>query len=682
MKRTILFVAITSLLNLHCLADDGILHQVLLEGSRASQLGLTDAANEGMVGQKKLAALVTYRPGELLEAIPGVIASQHSGEGKANQFYLRGFNLDHGTDLRTSIDDMPVNQRSHAHGQGWTDLNFLIPELAARIDYRKGPYSASNGDFSSAGSAAITYAQRLSQSIASTGLGQNSYARVLLAGSPEWGDGNFLYAFELLKNDGPFIHADDYKKKNVVLRYSQGYANNGFSLSAMSYSAKWNASDQIPLRAVKDGSLDRFDTIDSSDGGDAQRASLSGVWRRTTSDEASKVSAYMIHNSLKLFSNFTYFLKDPVNGDQFRQADHRLTSGINASQTWHTHFGKNSNDISIGVQLQNDNVFNCLQKTKERQVRSTVRQDHIKEASLGLYLEVGTRWSDYLRSNVGLRHDHYQFNVSSDRLENSGKTSDQLLSPTASLIFTPGAKTEFYVNVGNGFHSNDARAALTNIDPNNLQATEKAQPLIRSRGLELGVRNETFDKHRTTLSIYRLDFDSELKFAGDAGATEAGRASRRVGVEISNSYQATPWLAIDLNAAYSKGRSRGIESTEGSRGIRLIGALERVVQLSATVENLGAWSGSLRIRYLGSRALSEDNTVRAKPSASANTRITYKISPSLKLALDGYNLSNSHAAATEYLYMSRLKNEKLAQQDIHFHPVEPRSFRVAMVKAF
>jgi hypothetical protein len=621
----------------------------------------------------------TYRPGELLEAIPGVIVSQHSGEGKANQFYLRGFNLDHGTDLRTTVDDMPVNQRSHSHGQGWTDLNFLIPELSARLDYKKGPYSSATGDFSSAGTAAITYANRLTSNIVSASLGQNGFGRVLVAGSPDFADGSFLYALETMKNDGPFIHPDDFKKINAVMRYSQGYANNGFNLSAMLYKAKWNATDQIPERALKDGTLkSRYDTIDTSDGGAAHRYSLSGTWRRTDARDASKVNAYIINNSLDLFSNFTYFMDDPINGDQFSQPDRRVTSGINASHTWHAHVDGKDTDFTFGTQLQNDNIFNGLHKTKAREQISSVRKDHITETSLGFYVDASTHWNDFFRTNFGLRHDSYRFQVASDRAENSGNTNDQMISPSASFVWGPWNKTEFFFNLGNGFHSNDARATLTTIDPQSLQASAKSPGLVRSRGSELGLRTEVIPRLKTAISLYRLDFDSELNFVGDAGTTEAGRPSRRVGLEISNAYQALDWLSIDFDAAYAKARSRDFNKLDN----RLIGAVEGVAQLALTVDKLGAWSAAFRLRYFGPRSLTEDNTVRSRSSTTLNGHITYKFSPRLKVELEGFNLSNRKTSAIDYYYTSQLKGESSPKDDIHFHPSESRSFRLMLIQTF
>ncbi|KKO61522.1 Vitamin B12 transporter BtuB [Janthinobacterium sp. KBS0711] len=658
-------------------ADD-IFQRVLVDGSRLNQLGVADSANAGSVTQQQLDARTSYRPGELLEAVPGLIVSQHSGEGKANQFYLRGFNLDHGTDLRTTVDEMPVNQRSHGHGQGWTDLNFLIPELAMRLDYKKGPYSAAQGDFSSAGAASVVYANRLTQGIASVGIGQNGFRRALLADSLDAGDGSLLYALEAQRNDGPFTQPDRYRKLNGVLRYSEGYANNGFNVTAMAYDASWNATDQIALRAVQDGTLGRFDAIDASDGGKAQRYSLSGAWRQTTDDVSSKVSAYVIANRLALFSNFTYAMDDPDNGDQFAQPDRRVTAGLDASHTWHRHTDRGSSDTTIGLQLQNDNIHNGLYNTRQRQILSTTRQDHIVESSLGVYGENSTRWSRWLRTVAGLRADAYRFDVRNDRPENSGKASDHLFSPSLSVIAGPWRDTEAYINIGNGFHSNDARGTTITVDPKTGEAADKVTPLVRSRGLELGLRSAAIAGLQTSLSLYRLDFDSELLFIGDAGATEAGRPSRRYGIEFSSYYKAARWLSLDLDLAYARARSRGSDPA----GDFIPGAIEGVAQLAMTVTPPGPWSGSLRLRYFGPRPLVEDNSVRSSASVGLNGRIAYQIDKTLRVEVEGYNLANRRDSAIDYYYASRLPGEAQPVDDIHFHPVESRSMRLTLVKNF
>ena len=651
---------------------------VEVQGSRNSVLGDASTASEGVVTQQQLDARTVYRPGELLEAVPGLVVSQHSGEGKANQFYLRGFNLDHGTDLRTTVDGMLVNQRSHSHGQGWTDVNFLIPELGTLLEYRKGPYYAAEGDFSSAGAVSLQYANTLPSGIASIGLGQNGYARTLLADSPALGDGHLLYALELAHNGGPFTVSDNYQKKNGVLRYSEGSSGNDFNVTAMAYSATWHATDQIPLRAVQSGVLGWFDAIDQTDGGNSSRYSLSGAWQQSNDEVSTRINAYVIRQKLNLFSNFTYFLDNPVDGDQFNQPDRRTTTGINASQTATTTLFGRASDVTVGVQFQNDSIANGLSSTAARQVISTTRADHIKERSLGLYAENKTAWSDGFRTVAGVRADNFHFQLNSDNAANSGTASATKVSPKLNLVFGPFNKTEFYTNAGYGFHSNDARGTTLTVEPKTGLPADKVPPLVRSKGIEIGVRTEAIAGLQSALSVYRLDFDSELTFAGDAGTTEAGRASRRTGFEFSNYYKPTRWLTVDADIAFAKARYRGFDPV----GNRIPGSVEGVASLALAVDKLGPWFGALQLRYFGPRPLVEDNAVRSKATATVNGRVGYKFNPKLKLELEGFNLTNRRDSAIDYYYPSRLKAESAPVTDVHFHPIESRSFRLTLVANF
>ena len=659
--------------------DDRTLKPVVVQTSRTSQLGEAATANTGVVTQEQLDARTVYRPGELLEAVPGLIVTQHSGEGKANQFFLRGFNLDHGTDLRTTIDGMPVNQRSHGHGQGYTDLNFLIPELADLLDYRKGPFYAAEGDFASAGAVNIRYADRLKQGIASISLGQFGYRRTLLADSPQLGNGQLLYALELFQNDRPFVVGDNFKKLNGVLRYSEGTAAQGFNVTAMAYNTnRYHASNQVPLRAVESGALNRFDAIDQTDGGRSSRYSLSAGWHNITGSTATKVNAYAIRNQLDLYSNFTYFLDDPVNGDQFNQKDQRVTSGLNASHSWATPLLGRDGETTLGLQLQNDNIRNGLYNTVAQRRLATTRQDKITESSIGLYLENTTRWSDSFRTVAGLRTDSYRFDVASDNPANSGKTNDSITSPKLNLIFGPFAKTELYAGVGRGFHSNDARGTTITVDPKTLDPVDRVPGLVRSQSVELGVRSEFIPGLQTALSFYQLDFDSELVFVGDAGNTEAGRPSRRTGFEFSNYYKANRWLTIDADLAFAKARFRGNDPV----GNRIPGAVEGVASVALAVDNLGPYFGALQLRYFGPRPLIEDNSVRSSKTATLNGRIGYKFNPKLRLELEGFNLTNTKASSIDYFYTSQLRGEAGPVDDVHFHPIESRSFRVTLIANF
>jgi len=661
-------------------AEPATLSAVDVEGSRTSQLGIADSANVGIVTREQLEARTVYRAAELLEVTPGLIVSQHSGEGKANQFYLRGFNLDHGTDLRTTVDGVLVNQRSHAHGQGWTDLNFLMPELVTTLGYRKGPYDASDGDFASAGAVSLRYADRLDRGIASLGFGQRGHRRAFIADSPQVGpgDGRLLYALEVMKNDGPFVHPDDYRKLNGVLRYSRGDAANGFNVTAMAYGAKWNATDQIPARAVASGALSRFGAVDPTDGGTASRHSLSGEWRGTTAAGTTRVNAYVVQQRLDLYSNFTYFLDDPVNGDQFNQPDRRLTTGLKVAHSWQAHGIGQASQTTVGLQLENDNIRNALHSTVARERLSTTRRDHIVEGSLGVYADNTTYWSDWFRTVAGLRADHYRFKVASDEALNSGRARDGIVSPKLALVFGPWAKTEYYLNAGTGFHSNDARGTTIAVDPKTGDPADRVPPLVRSRGAEVGVRSEFVRGLQSSFSLYRLDFASELVFAGDAGTTFAGRPSRRTGVEFSNYYKPTDWLTVDADVAFAQARFRGFDPA----GDHIPGAVEGVASIALAVDRVGPFYGALQLRSFGPRPLVEDDSVRSSGTATLNGRIGWRIDRSTRIELEGFNLTNRRNSAIDYYYESRLRNETAAVGDVHFHPIEPRSFRVTLVTRF
>ena len=375
-RKTILSQLIASLLMIGAgsvVADDIRSLPPVEVVSRYSLLGAADSANEGAVGQAQIDNRVVARTGEVLEVIPGLIVSQHSGEGKANQYFLRGFNLDHGLDFKITLDGMPINQRSHAHGQGWADLNPLIPELISAINYRKGPYYSVDGDFANAGTANIYYTDTVDRGIASVGLGQNGFYRTLLSNSPKFHNGRVLYALELSHYDGPWNNPDNYRKYNGMLRYSEGNSANGFNLTAMSYSGKWNSTDQIPYNDYKSGLISRWGAMDKSSGATANRNSISGEWRQSDASGTVLFQAYVIQNYLDLYSNFEY-----AAASQFNQRDSRVTSGFNLARTWNIEgLGKEATN-TLGLQAQNDTINNALNSTTAR-VRNATCQSVIDQ---------------------------------------------------------------------------------------------------------------------------------------------------------------------------------------------------------------------------------------------------------------------------------------------------------------
>jgi hypothetical protein len=661
------------------------LDPVVVRGREDSLVEIAETASQGTVGAEQLEDRPAFRPGEILETVPGLIVTQHSGEGKANQFFLRGFNLDHGTDFATSIDGVPVNLPSHGHGQGYTDLNFLIPELVQRIDYRKGPYFAEQGDFSSAGAANLTYFRILPQTIARFEGGMFDYYRTLVAGSHALGEGDALAALELLHDNGPWREPNHFKKVNGVLRYSLGDDALGATVTALAYAGKWNATDQIAQRALAAPGFGRFDSLDDSDGGNSQKYMLYGEWHRSDAGSATRALVYGFHQNLDLYSNFTYQLGSPQ-GDQFKQFDRRWVGGGSARQTWFGDLLGWEMENSVGLALRSDSIQNGLQQTVDRRVTdkidwdgnpipATTRKDDIWELSLSPYLESRVQWCEKLRSIAGVRLDYYHFDVDAFDRADSGTDDAVRASPKASLVLGPWAETELYLSGGMGFHSNDARGVTARIDP--------ADALVRTYGAEIGVRSAYFDGLNTTIAFWWLDIDSELLFVGDAGTTEASRPSRRYGLEIANYYSPTEWLRFDADTSISHARFRDSDPA----GDSIPGSIESVVAAGMTVHDLGGFTGELRLRYFGPRALTEDDDVRASDVILLSARLAYQITKHLAIDVEIFNLLNRADNDIEYYYPSRLPGEPAGPDDggfndVHFHPVSGISARAGLTARF
>jgi len=667
------------------------LERVEVEGRHYDNaVGSSDAASQGVIRAELLKSRPALRPGEVLEFVPGLIVTQHSGDGKANQYFLRGFNLDHGTDFATTVNGLPVNMPTHGHGQGYSDLNFLMPELVDRIEYRKGPYFAKNGDFASAGSADIAYRTRLDAPFAALTLGENGFRRALVAGSAEVGTSGLqlLGAVELQRNDGPWTVPEGLHKNNGLLTLSGGTAARGWSASLMGYSAHWTSTDQIPERLIAAGRYEgkpfgRFDSLDPSDGGETRRSSLSGEWHETNETGATHIAAYAIDYRLKLFSNFSYALERPDDGDQFSQQDRRQVYGFSASRALEHSLGALPARTEIGVQLRQDRIRVGLFDTVQRRVSGTTRDDKVREGLYGLYAQTAIELTPWLRSVVGLRADVARFSVDSlSNAANSGRSRDHLLSPKLSLIAGPWAKTEFFFNAGRGFHSNDARGTTATVDPKTGDAVDKVPGLVASRGMELGARTEWIPGLQSSLALWKLDFDSELVYVGDAGATEPNRPSARRGIEWNNRWIPVPWLLVDADLAWTHARF----SDSDPAGNRIPNAVDKVGSVAVTLRDLGPWSASINWRYLGSGALIEDNSVRSHASLTTNLRVSHRLNRYLgrdsELTLDLFNLLDRKLNDIEYFYESQLPGETAPVADRHIHPAEPRSVRLTLRTAF
>ncbi|KQP16797.1 TonB-dependent receptor [Methylobacterium sp. Leaf93] len=637
-------------------------------------------SSSGVITGKALNDRPVTRPGEVLEAVPGLIVTQHSGEGKANQYFLRGFNLDHGSDIAITIDGMPANMRTHGHGQGYADINFLIPELVGAVEFHKGPYFARDGDFASAGSVRIDTIDAVPRPLALTSLGSFGYKRALTIASAPLGEGTLLAAGEAQVYDGPWVVPDDIRKLNGVLRYSQGTALDGFSLTGMAYSNRWTATNQIPQRAISEGLIGRFGTLDPSDGGNASRFSLSGRWSRSDDGGVTRASAYVLRSNLNLFNNFTYFLNDPVNGDQFRQLDSRTVAGGEIARVFKGELFGLPMENEIGVQARFDDIHVGLFNTRARTSLSTVRDDRVQEGSAALYFENRLRWTDWLRTSVGLRADAYDAAVRSNNPLNSGHARDGIVSPKLGVVFGPWIGTELFVNYGEGFHSNDARGATITVDPGNpLFPLDRVPLLVRSVGSEVGIRNRSIAGLESTVTLFQLDFDSENLFVGDAGTTEPSRPSRRTGIEWTNHYAVTPWLALDADLTVTHARF----ADRDPAGSRIPAAPTAIAAAGFTLGEPLGWFGTLRLRYFGPRPLIEDNSVRSKPTTLVNGRIGYNFDNGVTVQLDILNLLNVKASQIDYFYESRLRGEPAGGvADTHLHPVEPMAVRLTVAGRF
>ena len=660
-------------------AHESELDAVVVTGRYNNDVGLWDSASQGAVTGQGISLRPLLRTGEVLEAVPGMIVTQHSGDGKANQYFMRGYNLDHGTDFATWVAGMPVNSPTHAHGQGYTDLNFMIPELVRRVQYNKGPYFAEDGDFASVGSARIAYMNTLPASIASVSAGSFGFRRGLLAGSPDFGRGHLLYAADVEHNDGPWESPSKVRKASGVLRYSQGGAADAFSVTGMAYTGKWNSTDQIPQRAVDAGTLGRFGAIDSTDGGRSSRYSLSADWRQTEGNVVRNAAVYAIRSRLDLFSNFTYFMNDPLDGDQFQQSERRSTAGATFSQAWSHRLAGRGSTTTLGLQVRQDTMSPvALYNTAARQQLSVVREDRVRVRSIAPYASNTLEWTEWFRTIAGLRLDRQTFSVDSDNPANSGRAAASIASPKVTLAFGPWNRTEYFVNWGRGFHSNDARGTTITVDPATGAAASRVNPLVRTTGYEVGLRSQPLSGVTTSMALWTLNQASELVFTGDAGTTEPSRASHRTGFEWLVQYLPQPRLALDATLALTRARFSEFDPA----GPYIPGAPDKVASAGVTLEGRSGWFGSVRWRYFGPRPLIEDNSARSRSTSIVNARVGHAFDKKTRLSLDVYNLFNAKHNDVDYFYQSQLRTEAAPVSDIHFHPVESRAFRLALTMNF
>ena len=651
----------------------------------------------------------------------GLIITQHAGGGKANQYYLRGFNLDHGTDFAIFIDDMPLNLPSHAHGEGYSDMNIVIPEFVRRTSFEKGPYYADIGNYGSAGSAHVEYFKTLTQNFAKVEGGMFTYGRAVFGASRKLGSGNLLYGGEAYYDNGPWKHPDAYAKFNGLLTYSQGEDANGVSITGRGYHGKWHSSDQIPVSAVPLVGL--YGTLDPTDGGHSQRYSLQAEWHRQSTNSESKLMAYGFYYDLDLFSNFTYFLVDPIRGDQFEQQDRRWVAGLDARHTIFSQWFGRKVGNTFGLQVRNDWINNGLYATEDRvrmektdyntsdpippTLPATRERDRFTDTIVGFDAENKIGWTNKFRSVVAVRGDDEKFIVSSlayspsVNAANSGTASKFLPSPKASLIFGPWANTEFYIQGGFSFHSNDGRGATQTVEPISADnpypntPSSRIPPLVQTKGGEIGARTVAVPHLQSTFALWYLHSNSELQQDGDTGGTSASeQPSNRYGIEWANYYTPAEHLAVDFDFADSRAQFTEIDDGDAapnSPGGRLVPEAVRVVISSGiTLHDYKGFSSSLRLRYFGPRDLTSDGIFRSKETVSLNGDLGYQIKKKWRVSAEFLNMLDRNDSDIDYAYESRvLPGITVGGMPIGSseftrvaHPVEPFQVRFALAKTF
>jgi hypothetical protein len=752
------------------LAVGSVSTTINVQGREDDLIGIAESGTQGTVGAKEIQDRPILRSGEILETVPGLIITQHAGGGKANQYYLRGFNLDHGTDIAIFLDDMPLNLPSHAHGEGYSDMNTVIAEFVKRVDFEKGPYYANVGDFGSAASTRMEFFKTLPQNFAKVEGGSYTYGRAVFGASQKLGSGNLLYGAEETYYDGPWKHPDAYNKINGLLTYSRGDDADGVSITARAYHGKWNSSDQIPVAAQVNPTpstpygVGYFGTLNPTDGGHSQRYSLQGGWHHQGTNSESRIAAYVFYYDMNLFSDFTYYLVDHNRGDQFEQQDRRWVGGFDAHHTvFSTWFGRKMAN-TFGLQLRNDWINNGLYQTENRMrtiktyysatgisfndticntytstvsisvdgytpttfpsacpvLPPTTERDNFTDMIGSAYVENKIQWANKSRSVVALRGDDEKFVVTSlaytasVNAANSGSATKFLPSPKASLIFGPWANTEFYLQGGFGFHSNDGRGATQTVQPvspdNPYPNTRNAKitPLVQTKGGEIGVRTVAVPHLQSTLALWYLRSNSELLQDGDTGGTSASeQSSNRYGLEWANYYTPTEHLAVDFDISDSRAQFTQIDPDDATQyvtnssitingnpvgsfyaqqsdpGGKLVPEAVRVVISSGiTLHDYKGFSSSLRLRYFGPRDLTSDGLYQSSQTVLLNGEVGYQFFKKWHVTAEFLNMLDRRDADIDYAYVYQIAPIAAPGFGRVNHPTEPFLVRFGLGRTF
>ncbi len=627
------------------------------------------------------------RPADILQVVPGLYVNQHAGGGKANQYFLRGFDADHGTDLALSVDGVPVNMVSHGHGQGYADLNWIIPELVERVEVFKGPYFAQHGDFATAGAINMVTRSAAEQSSLTLSGGSFDTYRGLAIVAPQVDGWSPIIAAQISGTNGPFLNPERLERYSLFSKITHPLSEHvTFSLALTAYGSGWNASGQLPLREVTAGRLDRFGSIDPTDGGNSQRHSLVATLRALTSDDGEiNVTAYAVLYRLTIFSNFTFFSVDEVNGDQIEQHDDRFLAGAKASYRFIRKFGFLTFDTTFGTQLRVDDIHNSLRRTQGRRELSASVLADVREGSMGVYLQEEISFGRWARLILGARGDYFGFDVT-DRLasENSGVRQASKISPKASLVVSAIPETDIYVNFGYGFHSNDARGIT--------RATDRATPLARALGGEVGARTRLFDRVDLAASAFLLDLQSELVWVGDDGTTEGRGPTRRLGVEAEARVKILKWLTADFDVTWSK--ATYVENAGNGNAVALAPTLIIEGGLSAR-HPLGPY-GRVGVLHLADRPATEDSFLTAQGFTRVDAAIGFH-HKRFDVAVGVQNLLNTQWREAQFANVSRLPGETSCPagtraseeggafngcEDLHFTPGAPINVEVTATVYF
>ncbi|AUX29343.1 MULTISPECIES: TonB-dependent receptor [Sorangium] len=646
----------------------------------------SEAASRVSVGHRELELRPRLRPGDILESVPGLFAVQHAGGGKANQYFLRGFDADHGTDVAFFVDGVPVNLVSHGHGHGFTDLYFMIPELVIGLDGYKGPYYANIGDFGTAGAVNLRFAEKLDESTAQLSVGQYGILRGLVIASPELGDEwRAVAAAEVYRNDGPFQSPERLKRFNVFLRATRDLGSTGkVQATWMSYGSTWYGSGQIPARAVcgegEQGGLnpppsafgqpciDHFGAVDPTEGGSTARhmasVSASTAWR----DADLSAMAYFLRYRFTLYSNFTFFAEDPVHGDQIEQNDDRTVLGADFRFRKQIEHRGARFTTSLGAQIRADAIDKSLHHDEARERLEERDRTHVDEGQIGVYVEQDARLRRWLRLVLGVRGQWIDVNVDDLRedLEGTGNRSSgargqmQLL-PKLSAIVSPAVGLDLFAHYGRGFHSNDARGAVLG---------QGAATLITpAKGYEVGARVAPVRGLSLSAAGFLLDLDSELVWSGDAGVTEASGETRRYGIEMGARYRLGSWLFADVDATFTRARFRA----NAGNGSAVALAPTRTLTAGIGVRRaFGAFTpfAALRVKAIGARPATEDESLTAEgfTVVDANAGLRWR---NVEAAVDIQNLFDATWREVQFASDSRLPYEPAAVTGIHYSPGWP-----------